>query len=91
MAYLSFVIFHVFRGDLLLFPALFRESPFIFIGRNKTLFAVSDKVGPAGNFSGFSNLSKLVLSFDMLAGRLELIPMLMIFVPSVWSVKRKKK
>ena len=34
---------------------------------------------------------KLVLSFDMLAGRLELIPMLMIFVPSVWSVKRKKK
>ena len=48
-------------------------------------------VGPAGNFSGFSNLSKLVLSFDMLAGRLELIPMLMIFVPSVWSVKRKKK
>ena len=31
-------------------------------------------VGPAGNFSGFSNLSKLVLSFDMLAGRLELYP-----------------
>ena len=48
-------------------------------------------VGPAGNFSVFSNLSKLVLSFDMMAGRLELIPMLMIFVPSVWSVKRKKK
>ena len=46
--------------------------------------------GPAGNFSGFSNLSKLVLSFDMLAGRLELIPMLMIFVPSVWGMKRKK-
>lgn len=46
--------------------------------------------GPASNFSGFSDLSKLVLSFDMLAGRLELIPMLMIFVPSVWSVKRKK-
>ncbi len=48
------------------------------------------RTGP-GNLSGFSNLSKLVLSFDMLAGRLELIPMLMIFVPSVWSVKRKKK
>ncbi len=48
------------------------------------------QAGPAGNFSGFSDLSKLVLSFDMLAGRLELIPMLMIFVPSVWSVKRKK-
>mgnify|MGYP001735591320 CR=1 FL=1 len=87
MAYLSFVIFHVFRGDLLLFPSLFRESPFIFIGRNKTLFAVSDKVGPAGNFSGFSNLSKLVLSFDMLAGRLELYPLLLTFAPSTWAKK----
>lgn len=45
-------------------------------------------VGPMGNFSSFSNLSKLVLCFDMLAGRLELLPMLMLFVPSVW--KRKK-
>lgn len=41
-------------------------------------------VGPAGNFSAFSPLSKLVLCFDMLAGRLELMPMLMLLVPSVW-------
>ncbi len=44
-------------------------------------------VGPAGNFSDFSILSKIVLSFDMLAGRLELIPMMMIFTPYVWSKK----
>lgn len=44
-------------------------------------------VGPMSNFSSFSNLSKLVLSFDMLAGRLELLPMLMLFVPSVWKKK----
>ncbi len=44
-------------------------------------------VGPSGNFSGFSVLSKIVLSFDMLAGRLELIPMLMIFSPYAWSRK----
>lgn len=42
-------------------------------------------VGPAGNFSSFSILSKLVLCFDMLAGRLELIPMLMLLVPSTWK------
>lgn len=42
-------------------------------------------VGPAGNFSGFSDLSKFVLMFDMLAGRLELLPMLMLFVPSTWK------
>lgn len=41
-------------------------------------------IGPSGNFSGFSPLSKLVLSFDMLAGRLELMPMLAIFSPSLW-------
>ena len=34
-------------------------------------------VGPVGNFSSLSNFSKLVLSFDMLAGRLELFPMIM--------------
>lgn len=41
-------------------------------------------VGPAGNFAAFSDPSKLVLTFDMLAGRLELFPMLMVFSPSIW-------
>ena len=41
-------------------------------------------VGPMGNFSIFSNLSKLVLSFCMLAGRLEIYPMLIIFSSSIW-------
>lgn len=44
-------------------------------------------VGPYGNFANFSIFSKLVLSFDMLAGRLELIPMLMLFSPYAWSRK----
>lgn len=44
-------------------------------------------VGPYGNFADFSVLSKLILSFDMLAGRLELIPMLMLFSPYAWSRK----
>jgi len=42
-------------------------------------------VGPAGNFSFFSDLSKIVLSFDMLAGRLELFPMLILFAPGTWK------
>ncbi len=41
-------------------------------------------VGPAGNYAGFSDVSKLMLTFDMLAGRLELFPMLMVFSPSIW-------
>lgn len=41
-------------------------------------------VGPTGNFAGFSVLSKLVFIFDMLAGRLEIFPLLLIFFPSTW-------
>lgn len=42
------------------------------------------QVGPMMNFAGFSNPTKLVLIFDMLAGRLELFPMLVLFLPSAW-------
>lgn len=44
-----------------------------------------EMVGPVGNFSDFSNLSKLVLSFCMLAGRLEIYPMIILFSPSLWK------
>ena len=42
-------------------------------------------VGPMGNFSSFSPFSKLLLSFDMLVGRLEIFPMLLLFAPSIWK------
>lgn len=45
------------------------------------------RVGPTQNFSIYSNLSKLVLTFDMLAGRLEIFPML-IMCTAVWRGKR---
>ncbi len=42
-------------------------------------------VGPAGNFSMFSPLSKIILSLDMLIGRLEIWPMLLLFMPSTYK------
>ena len=42
-------------------------------------------VGPTGNFSSFGIFSKWVLIFDMLAGRLELFPMLILFHPTIWK------
>jgi trk system potassium uptake protein TrkH len=45
------------------------------------------KVGPAGSFGGFSGFSKIVLSFDMLFGRLEILPMLVLFTPKAWQRK----
>ncbi len=41
-------------------------------------------VGPAGNYADFSVLSKLVFIFDMLAGRLEILPMMILFKPATW-------
>lgn len=42
-------------------------------------------VGPTCNFGFFNNFTKYILMFDMLAGRLELFPLLILFTPKVWS------
>lgn len=44
-----------------------------------------EMVGPTQNFAHFSPFSKYVLMFDMLAGRLELFPILLLFVPTIWK------
>ena len=43
-----------------------------------------NQVGPMMNFGAYSNFAKLVLIFDMLAGRLEIFPMLVLFLPDAW-------
>jgi trk system potassium uptake protein TrkH len=41
-------------------------------------------VGPAGNYASYSYFSKTLLSFAMLIGRLEIFPMLILFIPRTW-------
>ncbi len=41
-------------------------------------------VGPMSSFGGYSPFSKLLLSFNMLLGRLEIMPLLILFTPNVW-------
>ena len=43
------------------------------------------QVGPYGSFANYSDFSKLVLSLEMIAGRLELFPILVLFNPKTWS------
>ena len=43
-----------------------------------------NQVGPMMNFGGYSDPAKLVMIFDMLAGRLEIFPMLVFFLPDTW-------
>ena len=55
-----------------------------------------EMVGPTKNFGFFSAFSKYVFIFDMLAGRLELFPMLLVLNPVLWkdtvkqSIKKRK-
>ncbi len=44
-----------------------------------------DMVGPTSNFGVYSSFSKLVLSFNMLLGRLEIFPLLTLFSPFTWK------
>ena len=48
-------------------------------------------VGPTQNFSIFTPFSKFILMFDMLAGRLELFPLLILFHPAAWRDLVRKK
>ena len=43
------------------------------------------EVGPISNFSGFSDFSKIILTLDMLIGRLEIFPVLVLFSPYTWK------
>ena len=50
-----------------------------------------EMVGPTANFAHFSDFSKLIMIFDMLAGRLELFPLLMLFHPELWKDTLNRK
>ena len=43
-----------------------------------------DSVGPTHTYAAFSTVSKIILIIDMLAGRLEIFPILVLFFPSSW-------
>lgn len=46
-----------------------------------------EMIGPTGNYADFSIISKIVFCFDMLAGRLELFPILVLFAPRTYKIK----
>ena len=46
-----------------------------------------NRVGPVENFSFYSDFAKIVLSVDMLFGRLECLPVIIMLSPSVWRSK----
>ena len=45
---------------------------------------LGDMIGPDGNYKNIPDISKWILSFGMLLGRLELFAILVLFFPSFW-------
>ena len=92
---------HGVHTYLIIYILLFFASLLI-ISLNNTDFATSfssvttcinnigpglNRVGPSENFSFYSDLSKIILSIDMLLGRLECFPIIILFSPAIWRKK----
>ncbi len=87
MSYMSiFVFIYVASMLLVSFNDLSFTSTFTAVGTCLNNVGPGlEAVGPVSNFSALSGLSKLVLSLDMLAGRLELLPIITLFSFSTWK------
>ncbi len=78
----------VFVGSFLLVSIEGRDMVTSFTSVSATLNNTGpglNDVGPVGNYADFTILSKLVFVFDMIAGRLELFPILILLTPSAWK------
>lgn len=86
----EFFIVHIFIWLVCAFLISFDNYGDIETNLTASLACISNigpglaKVGPYGGFAGYSNFSKFVLSLEMIAGRLELFPILIMFAPKTW-------
>ena len=85
------VFFVVYVLIVIITTILISLNGFDFMTSISSVLATLNNVGPGmsivgstGNYADFNILSKLVFIFNMLAGRLELYPFLLIFVPTAW-------
>lgn len=86
------VFFVIYTAIVIVTTILISLNGYDFMTSFSSVLATLNNVGPgfgmvgsAGNYSHFSILSKLVFCFNMLAGRLELYPFLLLFFPSAWK------
>ncbi|MGI6214246.1 MAG: TrkH family potassium uptake protein [Christensenellales bacterium] len=81
----------IFFISLLLVSTSMDNSPSSFVTAFTAIAACLNNIGPGlanigplGNYSGFSNFAKIILSLNMLIGRLEILPVLLLFSPKLW-------
>ena len=86
------VFFAIYMSIVIIMTILISLNGFDFMTSFSSVLATLNNTGPGmnvvgstGNYAGFSVFSKIVFCFNMLAGRLELYPFLLIFIPSAWK------
>ena len=86
------VYFVIYMMIVIVTTILISLNGFDFITNLSSVLATLNNTGPGfgmvgstGNYAQFSIFSKIVFCFNMLAGRLELYPFLLIFVPTAWK------
>ena len=86
----NYFLLYVMLGIVSMFAILVADGTDIITTFTSVLTCINNVgpglnlVGPVENYAHFSAFSKIVLSFDMLAGRLELFPMLFLLTPATW-------
>ncbi|MBR5519955.1 MAG: TrkH family potassium uptake protein [Clostridia bacterium] len=90
MYFLTYIVVIVVGLLLLSFNGLDFETTFsaVITTFNNVGPGLGELIGPMGNFASLSDFSKIVLSFLMLLGRLEIFPMLLLLSPSIWYKRR---
>ena len=85
------VFFAIYMAIIIVTTILISLNGFDFMTSFSSVLATLNNTGPGmnvvgstGNYAGFSVFSKIVFCFNMLAGRLELYPFILIFIPSAW-------
>ena len=86
------VFFAVYMMIVIVTTLLIALNGFDFLTSFTSVLATLNNTGPglsivgsAGNYAGFNWFSKIIFCFNMLAGRLELFPLLLIFIPRAWK------
>lgn len=99
--YLSSIYFYFVMYFIVIFVGVFLISFDPNLTVEESIFAVFTtfnnagpgigKIGPMNNFGLLTDLSKWILSFLMLIGRLEIFPILILLVPSTWKIRKRPK
>ncbi len=87
--FVSFILLSAVSGDMV--GGILTNFSAVTTCLNNVGPGLGSLIGPAGNFSTYNTASKIILILDMLLGRLEIFPILILFTPVAWKKMKTEK